>query len=167
MLFSNFPLSQVNFLWKIQKKLRFLVTRVTRFLDVWEWEEFSRFLIRKNLILLISSVWLVQSALSLRIRSPRFREVSGIGTISTVITIVLPIWGNSYNTLLYSSKVKWSWSMCLFYSQYEIISPRHIFLFFIPIALFFFPTLYLYILLIRCRKNLQIIVSSLVDPAHR
>ena len=57
--------------------------------------------------------------------------------------------------------------MCLFYSQYEIISPRHIFLFFIPIALFFFPTLYLYILLIRCRKNLQIIVFSLVDPAHR
>ena len=144
------------------KKLRHLVTRVTRFLDVWEWEEFSRFLIRKNLILLISSVWLVQSALSLRIRSPRFREVSGIGTISTVITIVLPIWGNSYNTLLYSSKVKWSWSMCLFYSQYEIISPRHIFLFFIPIALFFFPTLYLYILLIRRRKNL----SRLLSPAY-
>ena len=149
------------------KKLRLLVTRVTRFLDVWEWEEFSRFLIRKNLILLVSSVRLVLSALPLRIRSPRFREVSGIGTISTVITIVLPIWGNSYNTLLYSSKVKWSWSMCLFYSQYEIISPRHIFLFFIPIALFFFPTLYLYILLIRCRKNLQIIVSSLLDPPHR
>ena len=77
------------------------------------------------------------------------------------------IWRNSYNTLLYSSKVKWSWSMCLFYSQCENISPRHIFLFFIPIALFIFPTLYLYILLIRCRKNLQIIVSSLVDPAHR
>ena len=112
-------------------------------------------LIRKNLILLVSSVRLVLSALPLRIRSPRFREVSGIGTLITVITIVLPIWGNSCNTLLYSSKVKWSWSMCLFYSQYENISPRHIFLFFIPIALFIFPTLYLYILLIRCRKNLQ------------
>ena len=52
--------------------------------------------------------------------------------------------------------------MCLFYSQCENISPRHIFLFFIPIALFFFPTLYLYILLIRCRKNL----SRLLSPAY-
>ena len=48
-------------------------------------------LIRKNLILLVSSVRLVLSALPLRIRSPRFREVSGIGTLITVITIVLPI----------------------------------------------------------------------------